>query len=68
MVIVTAGFHVPRNNALAEIDAGVPDAVGAWRRYASEWTRGNHVRALAGAVAAVLFGIAAVLVAVDLPA
>jgi uncharacterized membrane protein len=63
VVAVTAGFHVPRNNALAELDGGDPSALDRWRGIAREWTRGNHVRTAAGAVAAVLFGIAAVLVA-----
>jgi len=50
---LTAGYHVPRNNALAALD---PDAAGAsrqWDRYHTGWTRWNHLRtgtALAGAV------------------
>ncbi|MCS5732329.1 anthrone oxygenase family protein [Herbiconiux daphne] len=67
VVAVTVGFHVPRNNALADADAATPAGLDLWRRYALEWTRGNHVRALAGAVAAVLFGVAAALVLVGLP-
>ena len=58
VVGVTVGFHVPRNNALDRLDAGSTDAVPDWRRYLTEWTRGNHVRALASVIAAVLFGIA----------
>ncbi|MCS5717989.1 DUF1772 domain-containing protein [Herbiconiux sp. CPCC 205763] len=56
---LTVGFHVPRNNAIDRLDAGSTDAVPEWSTYLTEWTRGNHVRALAGVIAAVLFGIAA---------
>ncbi|MFL5837344.1 MAG: hypothetical protein ACJ76K_12255 [Solirubrobacteraceae bacterium] len=38
------------------LDRAAPaQAVAAWRRYAGPWTRGNHVRALAGVLAAGLF-------------
>jgi len=63
VVGMTAGFHVPRNNALAALDATAPDAPTAWRRYQREWTSGNHVRTAAGVVAAALFGVAAALAA-----
>jgi uncharacterized membrane protein len=59
VVGLTVGFHVPRNNAIDELDPGSAEAVPEWRTYLTEWTRGNHVRALAGVVAAVLFAIAA---------
>jgi uncharacterized membrane protein len=58
VVGVTVGFHVPRNNALDRLDAGSTDAAPAWRRYLTEWTRGNHARTLAGVIAAVLFAVA----------
>ncbi|MDO9398544.1 MAG: DUF1772 domain-containing protein [Herbiconiux sp.] len=60
VVGVTIGFHVPRNDALAAVDAARPDATAAWLSYRVAWTRGNHVRVLAGAAAALLFGAAGV--------
>ncbi|MFC5699460.1 DUF1772 domain-containing protein [Pseudomonas sp. GCM10022186] len=41
---VTLACNVPRNNALARLDAGSPEAVAPWRRYVEQWTRWNHVR------------------------
>ena len=41
---VTAGFHVPRNNALATLSATAPETAGAWADYARSWTAMNHVR------------------------
>lgn len=48
---LTAGYHVPRNDALAKLDPTAPEAAAAWRRYDRDWTRLNHLRALAGAAA-----------------
>lgn len=56
---VTAGYHVPRNNALAAVQPGAPDAERQWARYVREWTGANHLRAAAGLTAAGLM-IAAV--------
>ncbi|WP_137821477.1 DUF1772 domain-containing protein [Pseudomonas sp. D(2018)] len=42
---VTLVCNVPRNNALAKLNAGSPDAVAPWRHYVEHWTRWNHVRA-----------------------
>jgi uncharacterized membrane protein len=55
LIALTGGYHVPRNNALDRVDAAGPEAAAAWRRHAGPWTRGNHVRALAGMLAAGLF-------------
>jgi uncharacterized membrane protein len=52
--VMTAAFHIPRNNALDRLDPEAPDAAAAWARYVREWVGGNHVRtlgALAGAAA-----------------
>jgi uncharacterized membrane protein len=51
-IVITGQFHIPRNNALADVDAAGPDAAAAWTAYSRPWQRGNHVRtacALAGA-------------------
>jgi uncharacterized membrane protein len=55
LIALTGAYHVPRNNALDRVDAAGPEAASAWRRYAGPWTRGNHVRAVAGVLAAGLF-------------
>ena len=53
-IVLTMLFHVPRNNALAAADPATPEAARLWERYLTEWTNGNHVRAVAGAAAAAL--------------
>ena len=53
--LVTIGYHIPRNNALAALDPAAPGSVERWHRYHLEWTRMNHVRTLLGLAAAVAF-------------
>lgn len=56
-LILTAVYHVPRNNALALVDPAAPGAAQTWAQYLSGWTAWNHVRtvtALAGSVAFIL--------------
>lgn len=48
---LTAAYHVPRNNALGELDPAAPDAVERWRRYYGGWLLWNHVRTVAGTLA-----------------
>jgi uncharacterized membrane protein len=55
---LTMGYHVPRNNALAEADPDTAEGSELWVRYLAEWTRLNHVRTLAGIAASALFAIA----------
>jgi uncharacterized membrane protein len=55
LIALTGAYHVPRNNGLDRVDAAGPEAAAAWRRYAGPWTAGNHVRAVAGVLAAGLF-------------
>jgi uncharacterized membrane protein len=55
---LTMAFHVPKNNALAKLDAVGPDAAKKWADYYDAWVPGNHVRALASTVAVVLFLLA----------
>lgn len=53
--LVTAGFHVPRNDKLALVDAEGAAAASAWADYSGPWTAMNSVRAaLALAAAAAL--------------
>lgn len=42
--LITIGFHVPRNDELAGIDADSTEGRLVWERYLTSWTRGNHVR------------------------
>jgi uncharacterized membrane protein len=56
-IILTAAYHLPRNNALALVGPTGPGAVDAWAQYLSSWTGWNHVRtvtALAGSMAFIL--------------
>jgi uncharacterized membrane protein len=46
-IVITGRFHIPRNNALAEVDASGPGAAAAWAAYSVAWQRGNHARAAA---------------------
>lgn len=46
---LTAAYHVPRNEALDKADGTRAETL--WQTYLPEWTRMNHVRGLASAVA-----------------
>jgi uncharacterized membrane protein len=52
---VTAGYHVPLNNALATLDPAAPATAGSWQDYLGRWTAGNHVRTAASMVSAAFF-------------
>ena len=47
-VVLTIGYHVPRNEALAALDPAAADTE-AWRTYLSDWTRLNHLRTVSAA-------------------
>jgi len=57
-ILVTMVFNVPRNEALARVDATNVEAAGLWIGYVSGWTLWNHVRTAAALVAAVVLTIA----------
>lgn len=59
VLVLTAVYHVPRNNGLAVIDPGATEAPDHWARYAADWTAWNHVRTVPPLLAAVAFAIAA---------
>jgi uncharacterized membrane protein len=44
--LITIGYHVPKNDALGEIDPNAVDAARVWADYLREWLPMNHVRAL----------------------
>jgi uncharacterized membrane protein len=55
---VTMAFNVPRNDALAAVDAASSEGAVLWAAYLSGWTAWNHVRTVASLVAAALFTLA----------
>ena len=59
-IALTAGYHVPHNDALALVDPSATDAADRWRAYASGWTAWNHVRAGASLLASLLLILALV--------
>ncbi len=58
MFLSTIIFNVPLNNALASVDAGLPEATVVWARYLRKWTAWNHVRTVASMVSHGLFILA----------
>jgi uncharacterized membrane protein len=57
-IVLTAVYHVPRNNALALVDPAGPGAKAAWARYRSSWTAWNHVRTVTALAASAAFILA----------
>ncbi|MGW7547932.1 anthrone oxygenase family protein [Streptomyces sp. NPDC054770] len=55
---LTAMANVPRNEALARLEPGTPEAASYWPVYVREWTLWNHVRTVASAAAAVVYVLA----------
>ena len=43
---ITAGYHVPRNDALLLLDPSAQASGQAWLEYESAWTMWNHLRTL----------------------
>ena len=57
-IVMTAAFHVPRNNALDLVDPATVDAARTWESYRSAWVLGNHVRTLSPVLAAACYLVA----------
>jgi uncharacterized membrane protein len=55
---VTVLFNVPRNNALAALEASSEQAAALWADYLVGWTKWNHVRTIAALAAAASLTIA----------
>lgn len=55
---LTGAYHIPRNNALEEIEPGGAGAARHWHGYVTAWTRANHLRTVACLGATALFAIA----------
>lgn len=56
--LLTIGYHVPQNNALAANDPSSEEAAHLWARYVKNWTTWNHARTLAPIGAAAVFVLA----------
>ncbi|MET3807338.1 putative membrane protein [Nakamurella sp. UYEF19] len=52
VMLITAIYHVPRNNAFAILDPSSTGITAAWAAYDPGWTAWNHVRSVAGLVSA----------------
>jgi uncharacterized membrane protein len=59
-IALTAGYHQPRNLALATVQPRVREAEPGWRRYVAQWTALNRVRTLASLGAAATLSLAAI--------
>ena len=57
---VTAAYHVPRNNALDQVDAESAAAAVAWSEYEPGWVAMNHVRTTLSLASAALLVVGAV--------
>jgi uncharacterized membrane protein len=57
VVLLTVGYHVPRNNILDGLDPNSAEGVAYWSTYLEEWVRMNHVRTIAPLVAAILLAL-----------
>ena len=54
VVLVTGGYHVPRNDKLDGLDPNSAEGIAYWATYLREWVRMNHLRTVAPLVTAVL--------------
>jgi uncharacterized membrane protein len=59
VVVLTAAYHIPRNDALDRLDADSTGSADRWATYLAEWVPWNHVRTLASTTSLVLLVIAA---------
>ncbi|WP_225822611.1 DUF1772 domain-containing protein [Streptomyces naphthomycinicus] len=57
---LTAVANVPRNDRLARLTPGAPEAAVYWPVYVREWTFWNHVRTAASAAASLVYIVALV--------
>lgn len=57
VVLVTAVYHVPRNNKLDGLDPNSSEGIAYWATYLKEWVSMNHVRTITPLVAAILLTV-----------
>ncbi|WP_046729679.1 DUF1772 domain-containing protein [Streptomyces humi] len=55
---LSVAANVPRNEALAKLEPGTPEAAAYWPVYVREWTFWNHLRTLSSAAAALVYVLA----------
>ena len=55
-LMVTGIFNIPKNEALAKVDALAAGSESLWCNYVEVWTTWNHVRTIASFLAAACFG------------
>lgn len=58
---VTFAGNVPRNDALALVDAHSPEGAALWASFVPSWTLWNHVRCASSCLASLLFLLSLVL-------
>lgn len=58
-IVITATYHVPRNDALALVDPAAGDAAATWSGYSGGWTALNHVRTATALAGSTLLTVAA---------
>jgi uncharacterized membrane protein len=58
VILVTRVCHIPRNEALAAVEATRADYATVWKQFVREWMIWNHVRAAASLAAAALLLLA----------
>jgi uncharacterized membrane protein len=57
-IVITAAYHIPRNDALGLVDPSSAGAADAWHGYYGGWVLWNHVRTLAPTAAMVAYVLA----------
>jgi len=57
-ILVTMGFNVPLNDALAGVSSDSETGTNLWSRYLVDWTFWNSVRGLASCAACAVFALA----------
>lgn len=57
-ILLTIGYHVPLNDALAGVDPNSAGAAAHWTSYVSNCTAWNHLRVVAALAAAAAFTLA----------
>lgn len=59
-IVVTIAFNVPRNDALAQVEAASDEGAALWSDYLQSWSAWNHVRTVTGVAASALLTVALV--------
>ena len=57
-IVLTAAYHVPRNDSLARIDPAGAESARFWSGYLHNWTAWNHVRTVTSTAATVALVLA----------